>query len=174
MPRLLKGLGFIVLSLVGLVGAAWVGLSLILRYRPAPLMRSARLFASRVLNPPVVWYATRFGGTSQPLVYHRGRASGRENVTPLCMVSTPEGFIVPVAFGPDVDWLANLRANPESQVVYEGTAHRTKAEVIGLAEAIAHADGTPGCPCWTQFKVDQLVLLRPVTEQDEQEPVAAE
>ncbi len=80
------------------------------------------------------------------------------------MVSTPEGFIVPAAFGPDVDWLANLRATPESRVVYEGAAHETLAEVIDLAQATGYAGGEPGCPCWTQFKVENLVLLRPVPQ----------
>lgn len=158
-------IGFGVAGLAALVAAASVALSLILRYQPAPLMRPTRLFASRVLNPPVMWYVRWFGSKSQPLVYHRGRTSGREYVTPLCMVSTPEGFIVPAAFGPDVDWLANLRATPESKVVYEGVEHDTVAEVIDLEEAIAYAGGTPGCPCWTNFHVEDLVLLRPVTRQ---------
>lgn len=157
----LKKAGIAVLTLIGLAAAASVGLGLILRYQPAPLMKPARWFAGRVLNPPVLWYADRFGRKSQPLVYHRGRNSGTEYVTPLCMVSTPEGFIVPAAFGPKVDWLANLRATPESRVVYEGAIHETLAEVIDLAQAIDYAGGKPGCPCWTQFKVENLVLLRP-------------
>lgn len=165
MPAVVKRVGFGAAALVSLLAAASVALGLILRYRPGPLMRPARLFASRVLNPPVMWYVRRFGSESQPLVYHRGRTSGREYVTPLCMVSTPEGFIVPAAFGPNVDWLANLRATPESKAVYGGVTHRTVAEVIDLDEAIAYAGGTPGCPCWTNFQVKDLVLLRPIAEQ---------
>lgn len=80
------------------------------------------------------------------------------------MVSTPEGFIVPAAFGPHVDWLANLRANPKSRVTYEGASYETLAEVIGLEQAIACAGGKPGCPCWTQYKVENLVLLRPIAQ----------
>ncbi len=157
-----KKAGIAALTLIGLAAAAAVGLGLILRFQPASLMDPARRFAARVLNPPVLWYANRFGRTSQPLVYHRGRKSGKEYVTPLCMVSTPEGFIVPAAFGPHVDWLANLRATPESRVVYGGAAYETLAEVIGLEQAIEYAGGEPGCSCWTQFKVEHLVLLRPI------------
>lgn len=163
MSHVLKKAGIAVLTLIGLAAAASVGLGLILRYQPAPLMKPARWFAGRVLNPPVLWYADRFGRKSQPLVYHRGRKSGTEYVTPLCMVSTPEGFIVPAAFGPKVDWLANLRATPESRVVYEGAIHETLAEVIDLEQAIDYAGGKPGCPCWTQFKIENLVLLRPTS-----------
>lgn len=163
MSSVLRKTGVAVLVVTGLVAAASAGLGLILRYQPAPLMRPARWFAGRVLNPPVLWYAERFDRTYQPLVYHRGRKSGKEYVSPLCMVSTPEGFIVPAAFGPNVDWLANLRATPESRVVYEGASHETIAEIIDLDQAINHAGGQPGCPCWTQFKVENLVLLRPIT-----------
>lgn len=164
MSRVLRKAGIGVVTLIGLAAVASVGLGLILRYQPAPLMKPARRFAGRVLNPPVLWYADRFGRTSQPLVYHRGRKSGREYVTPLCMVSTPEGFIVPAAFGPHVDWLANLRATPESRVVYEGATYETLAEVIDLEQAIGYAGGKPGCPCWTQLKVENLVLLRPAPQ----------
>lgn len=163
MSHVLKKVGIAVLMLIGLATAATAGLGLILRYQPASLMKPARRFAGRVLNPPVLWYANRFGRKSQPLVYHRGRKSGREFVTPLCMVSTPEGFIVPAAFGPQVDWLANLRATPESRVVYDGATYETLAEVIDLEQAIEYAGGKPGCPCWTQFKVENLVLLRPLS-----------
>lgn len=159
-----KKTGAAVVVLTGLVAGASGLLGLILRYQPAPLMRPARWFAGRVLNPPVLWYTERFGGTSQPLVYHRGRKSGTEYVTPLCMVATPAGFIVPAAFGPDVDWLANLKATPESRVVYQRVRHETIAEVIDLDDAIDYAGGEPGCPCWTQFRVQNLVLLRPITQ----------
>ena len=158
----LKRIGIAVLAVAGLIAAASAALGLILRYQPTPLVKRARWFAARVLNPPVLWYTQRFNRTSQPLVYHRGRKTGNEYVTPLCMVSTDEGFIVPAAFGPDVDWLANLRAIPESRVVFEGVTHDTVAQVIGLEQAVEYAGGKPGCPCWTQFKVENLVILRPV------------
>ena len=164
MSHVLKKAGIAALMLTGLATAATAGLGLILRYQPASLMKPARRFAGRVLNPPVMWYTNRFGRKSQPLVYHRGRKSGREYVTPLCMVSTPDGFIVPAAFGPQVDWLANLRATPESRVFFDGATYETLAEVIDLEQAIEYAGGKPGCPCWTQFKVENLVLLRPLSE----------
>lgn len=161
MLTVLKRIGIAVLAAAGLIAAASAGLGLILRYQPTPLVKRARWFAARVLNPPVLWYTQRFNPTSQPLVYHRGRKTGNEYVTPLCMVSTDEGFIVPAAFGPDVDWMANLKATPESRVVFEGVTHDTVAQVIGLEQAVEYAGGKPGCPCWTQFRVENLVILRP-------------
>ncbi len=163
MSPVLKRIGLGVVALTALVAAVSAGLGLILRFQPASLMKPARWFSGRVLNPPLLWYTEKFGRKSQPLVFHRGRKSGNEYVTPLCMVATPEGFIVPAAFGPKVDWLANLKATPESRVVFEGDTYDTIAEVIDLQQAISFAGGKPGCPCWTQFGVENLVLLRPAT-----------
>jgi hypothetical protein len=155
-----RKVGLVCVGFVVLVGVASAGLWVTLRYRPKPLIDRARKLFGRVLNPLMMRLVERFD-LDQPLVYHRGRTSGREYVTPLCMSSTPEGFIVPVAFGPDVDWLANLRATPATTLVYERVTHPVVAEVIDLEQAIRYSGGTPGCPCWTTFKVEELVLLRP-------------
>jgi deazaflavin-dependent oxidoreductase (nitroreductase family) len=156
----LRKVGLACLGFVGLLGVASAGLWVTLRYRPKPLVDRARRLFGRVLNPFMLRLVDRFD-LDQPLVYHRGRKSGREYATPLCMSSTPEGFIVPAAFGPDVDWLANLRATPATKLVYERRTYPVVAEVIDLEQAIHYSGGTPGCPCWTTFKVEELVLLRP-------------
>ena len=175
MPSGMKKGGTGVLVLMGLLAILSAGLGLILRYQPKPAITATRKVFGRVINPIWMWFSNRFD-LNTAVVYHVGRKSGREYATPLCMVSTSEGFIVPAAFGPDVDWLANLRATPESKVVYEGDTHQTVAEVIDLEQAVHYAGGTPGCPCWTQFRVEQLVLLRPVNQpSDEAEtPTATE
>lgn len=76
------------------------------------------------------------------------------------MVPTPDGYIVPAAYGPHTDWLVNLKATPGSRVVVDRRPHETIAEIIGLDEAIAHAGGTPGCRCWLTG-IEEFALLRP-------------
>jgi deazaflavin-dependent oxidoreductase (nitroreductase family) len=161
MASVLKKAGLGVLVLMGLLAILSTGMVLILRYQPKPLVNATRKVFGRVLNPVWMWLSHRFD-LDTAVVYHVGRKSGREYATPLCMVSTPEGFIVPAACGPDVDWLANLKANPESKVTYNRATHPTVAEAIDLEQAVHYAGGTPGCDCWTQFGVEELVLLRPV------------
>jgi len=51
----MKKAGAAALMLIGLATAATVGLGLILRYQPGPLMTPARSFAGRMPNPPVFW-----------------------------------------------------------------------------------------------------------------------
>lgn len=173
MPSGLKKAGFGVLVLMGLLAILAAGLGLTLRYQPRPLVNATRKVFGRVVNPVWMWFSQRFD-LDTAVVYHIGRKSGREYATPLCMVSTSEGFIVPAACGPNVDWLANLKATPKSKVAYEGVNHSTAAEVVDLDQAVHYAGGTPGCPCWTLFGVEELVLLRPVAQPSETTEIPAE
>lgn len=44
------------------------------------------------------------------LVVHRGRRSGRTYQTPVMVFGTGDGFIVALTYGPDTDWVRNVRA----------------------------------------------------------------
>jgi deazaflavin-dependent oxidoreductase (nitroreductase family) len=120
----------------------------------------------RRLNPTVVWAIEHAGmGSHNGVLYHRGRKSGREYATPLCMVTTDVGYISPASFGSHTDWLRNLKATPESRVVVDKKPHTTVAEVISVEKAIEYAGGTPGCRCWEDPNLKELVLLRPTEAQ---------
>ena len=98
-------------------------------------------------------------------MYHRGRKSGREYATPLCVSSTSDGFIVPAAFGADADWFRNLRVSSEARMTTGGATFHVRPEVIDADEALRSAGGTPGCPCWRSLRVEQFVRLKPVTNE---------
>jgi deazaflavin-dependent oxidoreductase (nitroreductase family) len=126
--------------------------------RSYPMTR--RIF--RRLNPAAVWAIEHADvGRHNGVLYHKGRKSGRDYATPLCMVTTPEGYISPASFGSHTDWLRNLKATPESRVVVDKESHDTVAEVISVEQAIEYAGGIPGCRCWTDPNLEELVLLRP-------------
>jgi deazaflavin-dependent oxidoreductase (nitroreductase family) len=157
---------------IAAIGAALVGvlfdrgLSFILRTRPERGLRVARRLFGHSLNPIVLWVTSRFH-IDRPVVYHTGRKSGRQYVTPLCVSPTAAGYIVPVAFGPDADWLANLRATPRTRLTYGGVTHPVIAEVIDASEAVRLAGGKPACRCWEEYRVEEFVLLR--AEEDERD-----
>lgn len=44
------------------------------------------------------------------LVVHRGRRSGRTYQTPVMVFGAGDGFIVALTYGPDSDWVRNVRA----------------------------------------------------------------
>lgn len=136
-------------------------LTLILRYQPPRLVAVTRKLFGRVLNPVFLGVSDRLG-VDQSVVYHTGRRTGREYVTPLCVVEVPEGVIVPAAFGPEVDWLKNLRATPRARLAHKGIVTEVDATVIGRDDAYRLAGGTAGCPCWDSFRIEAYALLRPL------------
>lgn len=144
------------------ISAPSIALYLILRYQPKPLLKPTRKLFGRVLNPFLIWISDRFDlETGQQALHHIGRRTGRQYRTPLCVASTPEGYIVPAAFGPDVDWLANLRATPQAELTYDRITYPVTAEVIDRDEAFRLAGGSAGCPCWDQFRIQDFAILRP-------------
>lgn len=131
---------------------------------PLPAETDAGLGAEALRSgaePALLWLSDRFH-LDQSVVFHVGRKSGREYATPLCVSPVPGGFVVPAAFSPDVDWLANLRATPEARLVHEGVTYSVQAEVIDANEALRAAGGSPGCTCWQELRVQDYALLRPI------------
>ena len=140
------------------------GFRLILRHQPKPLVDATRKLFGRVLNPIVLRISDQFEADWE-ILHHVGRRTGREYRTPLCAAPTSEGYIVPAAFGPDVDWLANLRATPQAKLTYGRNTFPVVAEVIDRQEAMRLAGGAPGCPCWDEFRTQDFAILRPNTAQ---------
>lgn len=122
-----------------------------------PLLTSARGFAP----PPtlsgdrrprfggVLWRLTRrttrlalplAGKRWNPIfavVEHRGRRTGRSYRTPVAARRTPDGFVVSLAFGAQVDWHRNLLAARGGVLRWRGVDHR-----VGAPVALAAADAS--------------------------------
>lgn len=69
--------------------------------------RLARL-NRRVTNPVVRTVAGRLPPLA--LVVHRGRASGRVYRTPVLAFPDGPGFVIALTYGPNRDWVKNVRA----------------------------------------------------------------
>jgi deazaflavin-dependent oxidoreductase (nitroreductase family) len=144
--------------------------NLVAIYRPKRLHRATRrLF--RPLNRVWLWAMDRFDldrNSESVVIYHKGRKSGREYATPLCVSRCDEGFIIGDYWGPTADWFRNLQANPRARLRYQGKYHDVKAEVISIDEAHHRLGGPSTCGCWEQGHTEQCVLLRPIPEEAEQ------
>lgn len=101
-----------------------------------PLIRDAvRSFNKHVLNPAMMhlagrryWYAA--------VMRHTGRRSGRHYATPVVADRVANGFIVPLPYGTDVDWLRNVQASGEAAVSIGGhTYDVVEPEIIDAATA---------------------------------------
>jgi deazaflavin-dependent oxidoreductase (nitroreductase family) len=68
-----------------------------------------RTFVKRFVNP-VLRRLTRSSRGPFALLRHVGRRSGRTYEIPIMVWRVKDGFIIALTYGPQVDWLRNLRA----------------------------------------------------------------
>lgn len=91
---------------------------------------AVRGFNKRLLNPVMLqlagrphWYAAR--------LEHVGRRSGRSYATPVVASAVPGGFLVPLPYGQDVDWLCNVQAAQGGVLMVQGLRYTlTEPEVL--------------------------------------------
>ncbi|HEV2236566.1 MAG TPA: nitroreductase/quinone reductase family protein [Ktedonobacterales bacterium] len=80
-------------------------------YRGVTGVRRALIYLGTLLFNPITG---RVGGSREfmplALVRHRGRTSGREYATPVGVRPTSDGFVIPLTFGEQADWIRNVRA----------------------------------------------------------------
>jgi deazaflavin-dependent oxidoreductase (nitroreductase family) len=70
------------------------------------------------------------------LIEHRGRKSGTAFRTPIVARRTDTGFVLPVPFGPETNWVRNVLAAGEATIAWKGGSYRVTApRVVDLATA---------------------------------------
>jgi deazaflavin-dependent oxidoreductase (nitroreductase family) len=73
------------------------------------------------------------------VLIHRGRRSGQQYRTPIAIRRIPNGFIVPLPFGPRTDWCRNVRAASGCQIRWKGRTYDATAPEVVDAPAAAPA-----------------------------------
>lgn len=96
---------------------------------------AVRCFNKHVLNPAMLRLAGRRHWYAAAL-RHLGRRSGRAYVTPVVASRTSDGFIVPLPYGTQVDWLRNVLAAGHATIETKGDSYEVvEPEVVGTATA---------------------------------------
>jgi len=103
---------------------------------PHPLLRAIRISNKYLVNPFMVARAGRKNSYAGA-IRHTGRKSGKQYATPVGVDRVQDGFIIPLAYGTQVDWLQNVLAAGRATVSAEGETHDvTEPEVIDAATAL--------------------------------------
>ena len=103
---------------------------------PAPFQRLIRASNKHLLNPLMLrlagrryWYAS--------VIEHTGRRSGRSYRTPIVADSVDDGFVVPLPYGTDVDWVRNILTAKRAMVIHKGRTYQVRApEIIAATQAL--------------------------------------
>jgi deazaflavin-dependent oxidoreductase (nitroreductase family) len=103
---------------------------------PRPLLRAIRAFNKYLLNAlmrPLVGRKNSYAAA----IRHTGRKSGKQYSTPVGAQRTPDGFIIPLAYGTQVDWLQNVFAAGRATLSANGeTNDVTEPELIDASTAL--------------------------------------
>ena len=103
------------------------------QHPPAPSLVQRGAIATMGLARPI---AGRRLLPLYALIEHRGRRSGTEYRTPVVARRTASGFVLPVPFGPQTNWVRNVLASGDAAVVWKGERHPVTApRLIDLATA---------------------------------------
>jgi deazaflavin-dependent oxidoreductase (nitroreductase family) len=99
-----------------------------------PQVRNAvRRFNKHFLNPAMMFLAGRRYWYAA-VIEHTGRKSGKHYATPVVAVPVPDGLVVPLPYGTDVDWLRNVLAAGSATITNKGkTYHAVRPEVVDAA-----------------------------------------
>lgn len=136
----------IVVFLAGVLTGMYVGLRLTLialwRSESEAFQHRISLFNKRWTNR-LAMSALRGGQPHSPyaVIHHIGRRSGQAYTTPVITARTPEGFIIPLAYGQKVDWYRNICAAGGCTIEWQGQSYR-----VGAPAPIAAAQAIPAFP----------------------------
>lgn len=117
-----------------------------------------RLFNKHVLNPAMLLLAGRRHWYASALE-HVGRKSGRAYTTPVVAGRVPGGFVVPLPYGTDVDWLRNVLAAGTATLRSGGVRYRvTEPRIIDAGEAFTQVSPAYA-QAWCRFGIDRYLRL---------------
>ncbi|WP_031467259.1 hypothetical protein [Sciscionella sediminilitoris] len=100
------------------------------------------------------------------VIYHRGRRSGREYHNPICVFRRRDGhpgFVVALTYGSRTDWVRNVLAAGECELVTRRRRHRLTEPALTV-EPDRAAVPAPVRVVLTLAKVTEFLYLSPARE----------
>jgi len=130
------------------------------RTRNRAILRAIRRLNRRVLNPMQLKSAGTPGAYAAVL-YHRGRCSGQEYRTPLgATLTAPHEITIALPYGPDTDWMKNLRAAGSATMLLDGVEYHVDEPTVVPIASTEIADAEPMTV--RVFKIDSALRPRAV------------
>ncbi len=86
-------------------------------------VRKSFLRLLKVTLNPVTRRIARSGFGPFAIVRHVGRKSGKVYETPIIVTRVPDGFVIELTYGKDVDWHKNVLARGGCTILWHGKAY---------------------------------------------------
>jgi hypothetical protein len=132
-----NGAGRALLISVAALAGIGAGVGLVMANRDK-LPANIREFNKRYTNPMMLRSVANGERGNLGVIIHRGRTSGREYSTPVRIDEIADGFLVPLPYGTDTDWLKNIQAADGATIRFQGQdVAVNQPEIIDTATALA-------------------------------------
>lgn len=168
MPGLLAVLGTVVVLLVAAAGAFVVGM----RAKSPLVLRPLFWVSKRFMNPAQLRTAGTPGAYAS-IIRAKGRRTGALHATPVGVVADGDDFLIALPYGSNAQWLRNVLAAGEAELVTEGRTYRVdRPERIPIRDVAARFSATDQRLFRLLATTDALRLCRAATL-DEVRPLVA-
>ncbi len=101
----------------------------------------------------------RHGGIAWAVLHHTGRRSGKEYTTPVVAITIPDGFILPLPYGTDVDWLRNLLAAGRATIRNAGVLYEVSRPEITDADTALELVTPDIARSWRRWHIERYVRV---------------
>jgi len=159
---LLTAVGVVLAMILATVATIIVGF----RTGNRTVLRAVRRFNRRAVNPRQLQTAGRAGERTS-VIRHRGSVSGRPYSTPIGAVPTDDGFVVSLPYGPEADWVRNVRAAGSALLEHDGRRFTVdRPEIVPIASTPIDAEQ----PAVRLFGIRSALRLRATAEPPRRPP----
>jgi len=150
---------WVVVGLLVVALAGFLALVVSMRTKNRRGLSAIRRFSKR-FGRPIELRTAGEPGASAAVIRHVGRRSGAPYATPIGVYPMDDDFLVYLPYGPDVDWLRNIRAAGTAELKVEGRTHRVAPRIVEPAEAMPYLSARDRRVAGLFGVTDFLVLQR--------------
>lgn len=158
---MLRWIVVLVGALVLGLGACLLALLVGMRTKSPRLLGVVRRFNRAVTNKLQRKSAGRPGAYAS-VMRHQGRRSGRAYETPIVPFAIDGGFVIPLPYGADTDWLKNVVARGSALLVTDGRTYTVDRPEVIATDTVSDAFPPSEQRTHRWFGVTQCLQVRGV------------
>jgi hypothetical protein len=159
----LRILGSLALAAAGLT--AFLRLVFVHEAVRQKLFPALRPLYKHVFNPRALRDAAQ-GNTRWAVLHHLGRRSGVAYDTPIDAQLTPEGAVIPLVYGPGVDWCRNVLAADGCTLTFGSQDVAFTTPRVVSIEFIAGELSSEKARFWRGIGIEHLLSLKTATSSE--------
>jgi hypothetical protein len=101
-------------------------------------------------------------GAYAGIIRARGRVSGRLIETPVGIIAHEDGFLIALPYGTQAQWLRNVLAAGEAELVHEGATYAVDRPELIATATVAERFSASDQRLFRMLRVDDCLRLRRV------------